>query len=351
VLALMREYYNGNKSGMRGIYRFRPDQRLIDFPPEGEYLYDPTQSYLGHNIACIAVDGSGEVIDFEFNHNDVYNSSMEHAESRLVRRVFSLTQIYDEWYTTGSSKLDYSKVMERVTIFTSLESCAQCAGIMALAGVRDVVYLQVDPGMSAIGNILYHLTRSEDGKPAPGKITAPYPLSASAFDFKYTRDLEAGYEEFRRTVSQNNPFFTGAGLKSSFSPSITSFLCTDTALGIIDQAYQELMDKLERFERVRAELGVALTELDELDELRLAFGDGAGRVRSDRVWEKLGDSLQEAGILSYPNYRPPILGRDLQPVPEEEGRVALTNAAVLRNIQRFWIYAQRPGHRGTPHKI
>ena len=39
--------------------------------------------YLGHNIACIAVDGNGEIIDFDFNHNDFFRSSAEHAESRI----------------------------------------------------------------------------------------------------------------------------------------------------------------------------------------------------------------------------------------------------------------------------
>ena len=118
-------------------------------------------AYFGHNIACIAVDENGEIIDFDFNHNELYNSSAEHAEARLVRRIFSLNQAYDHWQThgAGESFIPYANVFNGVTIYTSLESCAQCSGIMTLANMLRVVYLQSDPGQYLVGNILYNLSR------------------------------------------------------------------------------------------------------------------------------------------------------------------------------------------------
>ena len=47
-------------------------------------------SYLGHNIAAIAVSPTGRIVDFDFNHNELFNSSAEHAEARLLRRLFAL---------------------------------------------------------------------------------------------------------------------------------------------------------------------------------------------------------------------------------------------------------------------
>src|SRR5262249_60859373 len=50
----------------------------------GDMISDPDQlrinwdRYVGHNIACIAVDGNGEIIDFDFNHNHFFRSSAEH---------------------------------------------------------------------------------------------------------------------------------------------------------------------------------------------------------------------------------------------------------------------------------
>src|SRR3981189_2447238 len=61
--------------------RYRGD--MLDKPGGLRVNWD---RYLGHNIACIAVDGNGEIIDFDFNHNDLFRSSAEHAESRMVRR-------------------------------------------------------------------------------------------------------------------------------------------------------------------------------------------------------------------------------------------------------------------------
>ena len=89
--------------------------------PEGSRIN--WDRYLGHNIACIAVDGNGAIIDFDFNHNDFFRSTVEHAESRLVRRLFSLTPIYDSW-KTGQRIDDRSKAfsLSDVTLYTSLES-------------------------------------------------------------------------------------------------------------------------------------------------------------------------------------------------------------------------------------
>mgnify|MGYP003339704964 FL=1 len=61
VLALTHAYWNGNKYGKSGQYRDRDGQRFGGTYAGGDYL--------GHNIAAIAVDGHGDIIDFDFNHN------------------------------------------------------------------------------------------------------------------------------------------------------------------------------------------------------------------------------------------------------------------------------------------
>ena len=44
--------------------------------------------------------------------------------------------------------------LQNVTLYTSLESCAQCSGVMSLGGVKQVVYLQNDFTAYMIGNIV-----------------------------------------------------------------------------------------------------------------------------------------------------------------------------------------------------
>ena len=57
--------------------------------PNGYALYKPYTGYLGHNIVALAVDwDKQEVIDFAFNHNSVFKSPAEHAEMRLLDRIF-----------------------------------------------------------------------------------------------------------------------------------------------------------------------------------------------------------------------------------------------------------------------
>jgi tRNA(Arg) A34 adenosine deaminase TadA len=228
LMKIVLAFWNGNKRGQDGEYPWRKSQRR----PNGTYAGDRYgDRYLGHNIACIGVDGRGEIIDFDFNHNDILSSSAEHAESRLVRRVFSLTQIYNNWKVRDPNlpENEYTNVLSQVTVYTSLESCAQCAGMMALGTVNKVVYLQHDPGMYVIGNILHNLT-------TPG-LKAPLPVPGAAFGLSYYDELNRGFVRFHDEVG-TTPFFVPTDPKQppDKSQSITSFLCTDMALDIFRRA-------------------------------------------------------------------------------------------------------------------
>src|SRR6478735_1018988 len=79
TMAVVASQFNGNKHGDRG-----------DYGPwrEGQ--------------VALAVDARGTIVDFDFNHNEVFNSSVEHAESRLVRRLFGLAQVFDPWRQVGA---------------------------------------------------------------------------------------------------------------------------------------------------------------------------------------------------------------------------------------------------------
>ena len=111
LMKLVHRFWNGNKRGPLGTYPLRAEQKDVAPPPDkpqryrGEMIKNTGglrvnwDRYLGHNIACLAVDGNGEIMDFDFNHNDLFRSSAEHAEARMVRRHFSLTNISDNWQT------------------------------------------------------------------------------------------------------------------------------------------------------------------------------------------------------------------------------------------------------------
>lgn len=287
TMALVAEYWNGNKRGNLGEYPWREQQKR----PNGDYVGG---DYLGHNIACIGVDGRGDVIDFDFNHNDLLNSSVEHAESRLIRRVFSLTQLYDDWATRNPTdppkSAGYSTLLSNVTVYTSLESCSQCSGIMALGSVKDVVFLQRDPGQSSIGNILRKLS------PVGMRYKPPLPLPADLFGFRYFDKLQKDYETFMQGVAKR-PFWRRSAddPKPDVSPSITSFLCTD-------DAYQSFTQARDDFRAFTAE------------------------------------------NLKYPDYKPVAADNTMAPGVR-------SNAEALARAHQFLTYAVTSGHRGTPHKL
>jgi tRNA(Arg) A34 adenosine deaminase TadA len=271
LMALIFRFWNGNNNGPRGMYPQRERQKETGQEPKadsfsytGDYFVsnDPQRvswdRYIGHNIACLAVDGKGEVMDFDFNHNDVFRSSAEHAESRLVRRIFSLADLIDAWKPgkpiRGKSP---AFTLKDVTIYTSLESCAQCSGVMSLGRVKQVVYLQNDPGAYRIGNIMYNLAGREDPKKGDGSALAAIPIPASDIGLPYFLELNAGFDKFRSEMLQaealndsKRAFFVPPSSQLVPNPapiytqSITSFLCTDAALDIFEAGAAEF-DKMQ----------------------------------------------------------------------------------------------------------
>jgi tRNA(Arg) A34 adenosine deaminase TadA len=310
LMALIVRFWNGNNNGPVGIYPQRESQKvpgqdpnLKSFRYKGDLFEtnDPQRiswdRYLGHNIACLAVDGKGEVMDFDFNHNNLFRSTTEHAESRLVRRLFSLADLIDDWKTghriRGKSQ---AFALKDVTIYTSLESCAQCSGVMSLGRVKQVVYLQNDPGAYRIGNIMYNLAGQEPPPPkGDNSFLAALPIRASEVGLPYLDTLNRKYEEFRVQMADAEKnsdktrayFLPSRNSDAIFTTSITSFLCTDIAFDV--------------------------------------FKSGADEFRNMTL--KHGDKEVPASNDSW------------------------SNRQCLEEAHRFFDYASVEGFRGSPHKL
>jgi len=284
VLALLADFWNGNKRGRLGDYPWRARQKQ----PDGHSYIGG--DYLGHNIACIGVDGRGRIVDFDFNHNQIFDSTVEHAESRLVRRIFSLAHLHDGWLTADRQARLPLKVsatdLSDLTVYTSLEPCAQCAGMMMLGHVREVVYLQSDGGQCCIGNILRNLTE-KDGD----YYRAPWPVPASQFGFPYFDAQDRGYARFISQV-KTTPFFIAPDGTQDTGTSIASYLCTDETFSLVNAGAQ---------------------------------------------------TLEALPNVTHAGHRP---SRDGAVVAN-----ALTNAEVLDQVKRFRAYARVQGKRGTPHQM
>jgi tRNA(Arg) A34 adenosine deaminase TadA len=321
LMKLIVRFWNGNKNGPIGIYPQREAQ-LAEKGADDTRRYkgdmnpnpDPDRPnwdrYLGHNIACIAVDGNGHIIDFDFNHNAFFRSSAEHAESRLVRRLFSLTDIFDSW-KTGSrfNRKPHAASLGDVTLYTTLESCAQCSGVMSLAGVKQIIYLQNDFTAYKIGNLMYKLAnrielRNPDGsakkddKGNPVSIPgAPVPIPASEVGIREFDLLNFANLAFaRKMMAGTEFFFRSPDGKEDRDPAITSFLCTDDAYKL--------------------------------------FAQGASILD--------GMTLQAANH-PYAAQPPDLSGQNTDR--------AMTNAECLAEANKFFAYVDAEGYRGSPHKL
>lgn len=83
----------------------------------------------GHNIGCILVDSNNNPVAWNRNSNGITNDSTQHGEVRIMQ---------------GYIKSSGNKYLKGYTVYTTLEPCAMCSGMMGLTEVTRTVYGQND---------------------------------------------------------------------------------------------------------------------------------------------------------------------------------------------------------------
>lgn len=156
----------------------------------------------GHNIGSILVAPDGRIVNWARNCNASLSNGTQHGEVRLM--IGYLNRV------GGYSLKDH-------TIYTTLEPCAQCSGMMTLCSIYRTVYGQTDPGF---GKAIERLTL--DSKKWNEKGYEPYPrkVISDRSKSKYCDQLDKAYQQ------------SGG--------SITKFLLTDQAKSIYTRAVQQL---------------------------------------------------------------------------------------------------------------
>lgn len=93
------------------------------------------QPSTGHHIAAVLVAPNGMPVWWERNANFGQHSSIEHAEARLLRTYI------DDRREMGRPV----PRLEGYSVYSTLEPCAMCVGMMIMSEVDRVVYGQRDP--------------------------------------------------------------------------------------------------------------------------------------------------------------------------------------------------------------
>jgi len=152
----------------------------------------------GHNIGCVMVNSNSLPISWNVNCVTILDNGTQHGEVRVVEEFLRSTNASGK-YINGN------------TVYTTLEPCAMCTGMLTMNKAKRVVYVQADPGFgSAIKGL--NLVRYPRVFPAFTPTTLPQKIK-----------LEQQFAQFSKT-----------------NPSITDYLLTTNAEAIYKSAFTEL---------------------------------------------------------------------------------------------------------------
>lgn len=183
----------------------------------------------GYNIGSVLVDPSQRHAVY-WGLNSVYLTAnrTQHGEVRLM------TCFFERMREAGTPL----STLKGYTIYTTLEPCAMCSGMMVLTSVPRTVYGQEDPGFGKALERLKLDTSQCQGYP-------PYPraVESDPAAVEPARQLERRYDEYRQTHPDN--------------PSITDFLASPEARQVYEAALAAFLGLEPRFAENREVLADA----------------------------------------------------------------------------------------------
>lgn len=193
-----------------GIDPGRPDQLLATqvLAPERQF-----SAYRGHNIGALMVGAEGTILAFASNRSVAMNSTLEHAELRAVRQAIAARN------EQGPPVWSFSNLLRGSVLYTTLEPCAQCAGVSKLANLATVVFAQADPGQKGVIEMLHALDPDAAPRPVPARFLAIWSELAAAYSsYAASRGAagKTGVTYFLQTPEAFAIFRRAAGLFDAF---------------------------------------------------------------------------------------------------------------------------------------
>lgn len=146
------------------VFKSWRENDSIDFSP------------IGYNIGCIIVNDENLIVSSGLNERIVRQDPTQHAEVIAIQRYLDKPNV---------------ESLEGHTIYTSLEPCAQCAGMMILCKLDRVVYGQEDPKFGKAHERLQLDTAKADGY-------SPYPRAVKvvASRARAKKMLDSGFASY-----------------------------------------------------------------------------------------------------------------------------------------------------------
>jgi tRNA(Arg) A34 adenosine deaminase TadA len=192
--------------------------------------WDPqqTQFMRGYNIGSVLIDWPNGKAWWARNNVGCFNNGTQHGEVRAMQQyTFASNQYY----------------IDKATIYTTLEPCVMCAGMMSMEKVSRTIYAQHDPSFGdALQRLALDSTALPKGYPPYPRVTKPSP---SALGFY---------------VAINDAYAKFCSPKSFADCNIVQFLATPTAKALYENETRTFLNYKPIYSE-NASLQIALLKL------------------------------------------------------------------------------------------
>jgi len=176
----------------------------------------PRDHRRGYNIGSVLVDKNNNPVYYALNSVGVTNNATQHGEVRLMIQYLDSVRAFD---------------LREHTIYTTLEPCAMCAGMMTMTLIKRTVYGQNDVEFSHTFERLAIDSRSIGGYPA-----FPRMVIADVSPIQFKTQLDREYQEFLQTDPEKY---------------LAKFLVSEKAKAIYRNAYEAFRSYQVKFEENR----------------------------------------------------------------------------------------------------
>lgn len=196
----------------------------------------------GYNIGAVLFDNvSLNIIGAQRNTTKVCDDKTQHAEVRLMQQCLN-----NECRGNGETRY-----LNETTIYTTLEPCMMCSGMMVFLNVKNAIYGQTDP---LYGKNIERLKQSFNGIAAHDRAKQ---LSSIPSPFEERMNLDSIFKNY---------------IEQTGNDDITAFLTTNEAKSVYASAKIKLLNMKVKHQENKAIYDQALGLLREINvETNICF--------------------------------------------------------------------------------
>ena len=163
----------------------------------------PRDERRGYNIGALLVNQENKAVAFDLNAINSTDNSTQHGEVRVITKFLEKEKCFN---------------LDGYTIYTTLEPCVMCAGMITMTDIDRAVFGQRDVQFSKAFERL-----SIDTTPIGGFPPYPRRVETLTSDLNFSKELNTAYQEF---------------LEYDSDKVLAKFLASDVAKDIYKNAYE-----------------------------------------------------------------------------------------------------------------